>query len=136
MQARKLVVIGCARSAGVAMDRLVADGWTLPQGVEWVQMPCASAIDELHMMRAFESGAERVLVLSCYQGACRSLEGGERLENRVQAVKRLLAEISMSPELLVHQRIAPNMASDLRIWIESACNPQPCLATEQDAGEA
>jgi len=136
MQARKRVVMGCARSAGVAMQNLRATGWSLPDDVEWVEMPCASAIAELHMMRAFESGAENVLVLSCHHGACRSLEGDERLARRVTAVQALLTEIGIAPSALVHQRMAPNMASDLRTWIASLGAPQPCLAHEQDAGEA
>jgi len=136
MQARKRVVMGCARSAGVAMQKLLTTGWSLPDDVEWVEMPCASAIDELHMVRAFESGAEYVLVLSCHQGACRSLEGDQRLANRVKAVQSLLAEIGIDPSAVAHQRMAPNMASDLRAWITSLGAPQPCLANEQDAGEA
>ena len=100
------------------MEQLWQSGWELPAGVEWVSMSCGSAIDELHIMRAFEAGAEKVLILSCFEGACRSLEGSRWVSRRVKAVHSLLQEIGISPGRLVHQNISPNMGADLRTWIE------------------
>ena len=116
------------------MEQLCQSGWELPTGVEWVSVSCGSAIDKLYMMRAFEAGAENVLILSCFEGACRSLEGNRWVSRRIKAVHSLLQEIGISPERLAHQNISPNMGADLRTWIEQLVAPQPPAA--QDVNEA
>ena len=142
MQARRWVILGCKRSAGAALDELLAVGWQLPADVEWVTLPCGSAIDELHLLKAFEAGAERVLVLSCFEGACRSLDGSAWVAKRVRAVAQTLTQVGIDPQRLQHHNLAPNMAADLRGWIEHLVSPATVAATAAhpaaapDGGEA
>lgn len=88
----RIVLLGCARSAGEAVQNLAARGQRLPSNVEWVSLPCGSGIDELHILRAFEHGADQVMVLACYDGACRSVEGNKWAEKRVNAARAILEE--------------------------------------------
>ena len=113
----RIVLMGCARSAGVAVQELQANGRELPEGVEWVSLPCGSAIDELHILRAFESGAERVLVLACYNGACRSMDGSQWAAKRVEVARALLEEAGVPGDRLTFKNIAPTMAADLWVWV-------------------
>ena len=118
----RTVVFGCKQSAGVAREELLARGGALPTEVEWVELPCSGALDELHLLRALEDGAERVVVLACYEGACRSLDGDRRAAARVEAVRALLIEIGLDVERIAFRQVAPNMAADL-LGLLSA--PQP-----------
>ncbi len=122
-QQPKTVLLGCAHSAGEAVASLTASGRALPAHVEWVSAPCGSAIDELHILRAFESGAEQVMVLACYSGACRSVDGTLWAEKRAAAARALLEEAGIPGWRLRFLNIAPNMSSDLWQWIEEFREP-------------
>lgn len=118
----RIVMIGCSHSAGEAVESLRTMGRELPDGVEWVSMPCGGTIDELHILRAFESGADGVMVLSCCDGACRSVDGSQWAGKRVNAVRRTLEEIGMPAERLQFHQMAPAMAADLWRWIQDLQN--------------
>jgi coenzyme F420-reducing hydrogenase delta subunit len=124
-QPRRLTLIGCDRSAGEAVRELAAGGRALPAHVEWVSLPCGSNVDELYILRAFETGADRVLVLSCYDGACRSADGPKWAAKRVQAVKAMLKEVGIAEDRLEWRPLAPTMAADLWQWL----NQGPELVT-------
>ena len=113
----RIVLIGCLHSAGVAMEELMASGRALPAGVEWVGVTCGGAIDELHILRAFESGADKVMVLACFDGACRATDGNAYALKRTDAARALLEEAGISGERLVFHNIAPTMAADLFQWV-------------------
>lgn len=119
----KLVLLGCDRSAGEALRELAASGRALPADVQWLSLPCGSNADELYILRAFEAGADRVWVLSCYEGACRSVDGPKWAAKRVRAVKAMLQEAGIAPDRLEWRPLAPTMAADLWQWISAALMP-------------
>ncbi|MHB1293410.1 MAG: hydrogenase iron-sulfur subunit [Anaerolineae bacterium] len=121
----KIVLIGCAHSAGESLQHLREMGRTLPEGVEWVSMPCGGAIDTLHVLRAFEHGADQVMVLACNDGACRSADGGAWAGKRVEAAREILQEVGIAPWRLAFQRIGPNMGADLLQWLAAFHEPEP-----------
>ncbi len=63
--------------------------------VEFIKLPCSSMIKDVFMLRAFEAGADAVLVMVCPEGACRYVEGNLRAKKRVDWVKNLLDEIGL-----------------------------------------
>jgi coenzyme F420-reducing hydrogenase delta subunit len=126
----RIIVIGCAQSAGVAIEELQTSGKNLPANVEWVSFPCGSSIDALHIMRAFESGADRVMVLACFDGACRSEDGNKWAERRVAAARALLEEAGIAGWRLAFHNIAPTMAADLHQWIEAFRELEPVAEAE------
>ena len=119
----RILLIGCAHSAGVAIDELSARGQALPENVEWVSVPCGGSIDELQLLHAFEAGYDHVMVLACCDGACRSLNGSEWAAKRVDAVRVLLEEAGVEGWRLQFHNIAPTMAADLVQWIEGFREP-------------
>ncbi|MBC7234412.1 MAG: hydrogenase iron-sulfur subunit [Chloroflexi bacterium] len=116
---RRVVVMGCTHSAGEALKALRQKGQELPANVEWVELPCGGSVDELHILRALESGAEKVMVLACCDGACRSVEGSAWAEKRVQSVRAMLAEVGLPAERVTFYPMAPTMAADLWAWVQS-----------------
>jgi len=50
---------------------------------------------DVHLLRAFEAGADAVLVLVCSSQKCRYLEGSIRAKKRVDYVKTILDDIGM-----------------------------------------
>jgi coenzyme F420-reducing hydrogenase delta subunit len=114
----RMVVFGCECSAGVARDELGAAGgvWS---DVEWVDLPCGGALDGLYLLKAFESGAHRVLVLICQEAACRSIDGNRRAAARVDAARALLQEAGIEGWRLACEPVSPTMAADVARIVES-----------------
>jgi coenzyme F420-reducing hydrogenase delta subunit len=60
-----------------------------------VSLPCSGKIDIPYLIKAFETGADGVVLITCPQGECRSLEGNLRARKRSQAVESFLEEIGI-----------------------------------------
>lgn len=63
--------------------------------VHCIQMPCSSMTRDVFLLRAFEAGADAVLVIVCPLGACRYIEGNIRAGKRLARMKKLLDEIGL-----------------------------------------
>ncbi|MFH1983670.1 MAG: hydrogenase iron-sulfur subunit [Pseudomonadota bacterium] len=63
--------------------------------LKFIPLACSSMVKDVFLLRAFEAGADAVVVLVCPEGACRYVEGNLRAKKRVQWVKDLLDEIGM-----------------------------------------
>jgi coenzyme F420-reducing hydrogenase delta subunit len=61
--------------------------------VKTVGLPCSGKVDVPYLLKAFETGADGVVVLTCDQSQCLHLEGTARARKRVEAVDSLVAEI-------------------------------------------
>jgi len=63
--------------------------------IKAIKMPCSSMTKDVYLLRAFEAGADAVLVFVCPEDSCRYAEGSIRARKRVQWVQGLLDEIGM-----------------------------------------
>lgn len=70
-------------------DRLQSDT------VREIRLPCSGKVNIPYLVKAFESGADGVVIVTCKQDECRHLEGNMRAQKRAQAVDSLLEEIGM-----------------------------------------
>jgi F420-non-reducing hydrogenase iron-sulfur subunit len=68
--------------------------------IQSIKLPCSSMTREVVLLRAFESGADAVLVIVCPEGSCRYLQGNLRTSKRVTRVKKLLDEIGLDGQRL------------------------------------
>ncbi|MEW6672415.1 MAG: hydrogenase iron-sulfur subunit [Thermodesulfobacteriota bacterium] len=75
------------------------------------KLPCSSMVKDVYLLRAFEAGADAVLVFVCPQGQCRYVEGNIRAGKRVQFVKKLLDEIEIDGRRLALFNIATGDAA-------------------------
>jgi F420-non-reducing hydrogenase iron-sulfur subunit len=63
-----------------------------PTNVKIVKVPCTGRVDIIHMLKAFEHGADGVFLAGCLEGECHFLRGNLRARKRVEHVKDLLKE--------------------------------------------
>jgi F420-non-reducing hydrogenase iron-sulfur subunit len=75
--------------------------------VHIVKMPCSSMTREVFLLRAFEAGADAVIVVVCPEGTCQYMEGNIRAGKRVARVKKLLDEIGLDGRRLNIYQIPP-----------------------------
>jgi F420-non-reducing hydrogenase iron-sulfur subunit len=94
----KIVAFCCNYCAFAAADLAGAMRLQYPPNVRIVKLPCTGKVDALHLMKAFEDGADGVFVAGCLEGQCHYLEGNLRAKKRITYVKRLLEEVGIEGE--------------------------------------
>jgi F420-non-reducing hydrogenase iron-sulfur subunit len=57
-----------------------------PTNVKIIRVPCTGKVDTIHMLRAFEKGADGVCVVGCMEGDCHYNSGNFRARKRVAQV--------------------------------------------------
>jgi coenzyme F420-reducing hydrogenase delta subunit len=71
-----------------------------PTNIRIVRVPCTGKVDVIHLLRAFEAGADGVYVVGCEEGNCHFLVGNLRARRRVERVQVLLEKIGIEKERL------------------------------------
>jgi F420-non-reducing hydrogenase iron-sulfur subunit len=63
-----------------------------PPSVKIVKVPCTGRVDAIHILEAFEGGADGVCLVGCLEGDCHYISGNIRARKRVEYAKQLLDE--------------------------------------------
>jgi F420-non-reducing hydrogenase iron-sulfur subunit len=102
MAERKPKVIGfCCEKHGMDAAVLSArSGKQLDASVRIVQVPCTGRVDGIHLLKAFEDGADAVFVLGCLEKNCYYDTGSIEGRKRVGYVKQMLTEVGIEKERL------------------------------------
>ncbi len=69
-----------------------------PPEIKVILMPCTGRVDILHLLKAFEGGADAVFVAGCLEGECHYLKGNIRARKRVNKLKNDFPQMGMEPE--------------------------------------
>jgi F420-non-reducing hydrogenase iron-sulfur subunit len=69
-----------------------------PTNVKIVKVPCTGRVDIIHVLQAFENGADGVCLVGCLEGDCHYLVGNLRARKRVDYVKQVLDECGIGGE--------------------------------------
>jgi len=62
-------------------------------GLKMLSLPCSGKMTVSYLLKAFEKGADAVLICSCLDSECKHVEGGLRVSKRAGAVDELMEEI-------------------------------------------
>ena len=95
-----VIAFCCHYCAYSAADMAGSQRLTYPSNVKIVRVPCSGKVDAIHIMKAFEMGADGVYVAGCLVGDCHFKNGNLRAASRVKAVKQLLDDIGIGGERL------------------------------------
>lgn len=71
------------------------------EGVHKIELPCSSRLDPIHILKAFENGADGVVVVACPVEDCKLIEGSSRMVRRIAYTRKLIAETGLEQERLV-----------------------------------
>jgi F420-non-reducing hydrogenase iron-sulfur subunit len=69
-----------------------------PWNVKIIILPCTGKVDLIHILRAFEKGADGVYVVGCLEGACQFTSGNLRARKRVEQAREILEKIGVGGE--------------------------------------
>jgi len=60
-----------------------------------ISLPCSGKVNFRYLLKAFEAGADGVVLITCKEGECKFLEGNLRAIKRANAVESLLEEAGL-----------------------------------------
>lgn len=89
----KITLFHCINAFGNADELSLTDMDNCE--MQTVKMACSSMVKDIFLLKAFEAGADGVVVLVCPEGQCRYVEGNIRAKKRVAWVQNLLDEIGL-----------------------------------------
>jgi coenzyme F420-reducing hydrogenase delta subunit len=90
----KIYLFTCSTSLETG-DLLDVEGALPDAELKIVSLPCSGKVNMPYLVKAFESGADGVMVVTCRQEECQYIQGSFRARNRVHAVDDLIAEIGL-----------------------------------------
>jgi coenzyme F420-reducing hydrogenase delta subunit len=95
-----IVAFCCHYCAYAAADLAGSGRLQYPPNIRIVRSPCTGRLEINFFMKAFEAGADGVLVAGCEEGSCHFKEGNYPATSRVNTARRLLEEAGLEPERL------------------------------------
>ncbi len=95
-----IVAFCCIYCAYAAADLAGSMRLQYPSNVRIVRTPCTGRLEVEYFLRAFENGADGVLVAGCEEGSCHFKEGNLIAKRRVNYARKLLAESGLEADRL------------------------------------
>jgi len=71
-----------------------------PPNVRILRVPCSGRVDVLHVLKAFQNGADGVIITGCHIGDCHYIDGNLKAKDRVDVIKKSLGALGIDPERL------------------------------------
>ena len=66
-----------------------------PANIRIIRVPCSGRVNPLYLLRAFQGGADGVLVAGCHPGDCHYSDGNYHARRRLALMHRLLTFIGV-----------------------------------------
>lgn len=111
----RIVAFCCTYCAYAAADLSGSMRIQYPPNIRIIKTPCTGRLEAQFFMRAFEKGADGVLVAGCLEGGCHFIEGNLFAKKRVNYTREMLAELGLEKERL---RMVNVSASEARPFTE------------------
>jgi len=66
-----------------------------PPNVDIIRVMCSGRVDPQFVIKAFEKGADGVLVCGCHPGDCHYAEGNYKAGRRIPLLKKMLSQLGI-----------------------------------------
>ena len=109
----KIIAFCCHFCAYASADLAGSMRLQYPAGVRIIRTPCTGRLEVDFYMRAFENGADGVLVAGCLEGGCHYIDGNLFAKKRVNSIRTILEECGIEQERLRMVNISAAMATNL-----------------------
>jgi len=81
-----------------------------PATVKIIRVPCTGKVDVIHLLRAFEKGADGAYVVGCMEGDCHFNSGNLRARKRVAQVRAILNTIGIGGDRVMMYNLSSSEA--------------------------
>jgi len=90
----KLVCFSCK----FGWDYLSEEPGRASRIANWIPVVCSGKIDTSHILKAFRSGADGVLILGCSEGHCHYQDGNIQTKKKVLLLRKVLETFGIEPQ--------------------------------------
>lgn len=97
----KVVVFACQNSAWRAATAAGTRRQKYNPATQLIPVPCIGKADSRMILRAFENGASKVILLGCHRESCRYLTGADYAAKRIQCLRTQLKQAGYESENLL-----------------------------------
>jgi heterodisulfide reductase subunit A len=104
----RILVFGCEWSSHAAAELAGANKLSYPGETRLIRVGCSARFDPIHILWAFFSGADGVFLGACPPGDCHYVNGNRYAQERINALRGLLAERGFDPRRLRLEWIIPD----------------------------
>jgi len=109
----KILGIFCNWCSYAGADMAGTSRMQYPPNVRIVRVLCSGRVDPQFVLKAFELGADGVLVAGCHPGDCHYVKGNYRAERRIALLKEMLKQLGIEPERLMLRWISASEGAEL-----------------------
>ncbi|MFX0168122.1 MAG: hydrogenase iron-sulfur subunit [Candidatus Hodarchaeota archaeon] len=133
----RIVSFCCHYCSYGAADLAGTSKMPYPINVEIIRVPCSGRVDPLHVLHAFEEGADGVMVTGCLKEQCHFVTGNLHAEKRMAKLAKDLETIGFGGRL-IFELMSAGMADK---WVDTATSfykqilelgPNPLKNTKQE----
>jgi F420-non-reducing hydrogenase iron-sulfur subunit len=96
----KIVGILCNWCSYAGADQAGISRKKFSPNVRVVRVMCSGRVEPAFILKAFEKGADGVIVLGCHPGDCHYIEGNYKTQRRIPLLKKLMAQMGVEEERL------------------------------------
>jgi coenzyme F420-reducing hydrogenase delta subunit len=94
----KIVGIVCNWCSYAGADTAGVGRFRQPPNLRLVRVPCTGRIDPLFALKAFEKGADGVLISGCHPGDCHYSEGNYYARRKFELLERMIHYLGIPKE--------------------------------------
>jgi heterodisulfide reductase subunit D len=118
MQEFKIILFLCNWGPHVAYQTLQEQRADIPQEIKMVRIPCSGRITKALLFKAFEMGADGVLLLGCQSGTCRYGTGTASALENTEDTRRILELLGLGQERLQLANFLPDQPETLLAFLK------------------
>ena len=120
-----IIAFGCSYCTYAASDLAGTSRVKYPHNVRLIRVMCSGMVDPEYIFRAFEGGADGVLVAGCRYTDCHYIDGPVKCDAMFERVKKLVnivgledsrlrREMISTSEGTIYARVIEEMVQDLK----------------------
>ena len=94
----KIIAFVCTWCTYAGADLAGTSRMQYPSNVRVLKFPCTGRIDPVFILKAFQQGADGVLVSGCHPGDCHYIAGNFHARRRFAVFRKLLEFVGCRPE--------------------------------------
>lgn len=102
----KIIAFCCNWCTYAAADIAGTSRIHYPANVRIVRVMCSGMVDPIYILKAFEMGADGVLVAGCHEADCHYLNGPQKCDAMFERIKRVVNTLGLEGERLRREMIA------------------------------
>ncbi len=114
----KIVAFCCNWCSYAGADLAGTGRLKYPENIRIIRVPCSSRVDTSLVLRAFQNGADGVMIAGCHPGDCHYDTGNYHTRKRMVLLKSLLEFIGLPSERLLVKWISGNEAERFKSTVE------------------